>query len=174
MRQTLYQKHKKGIWHFIKFQAVGVVNFLVDYGVLSFLTAVLGWPIIIANTISYSCGVVNSFVLNRYWTFKIKLKFFSTYTFNLFMLKKPLIIRFNFLSVPFMKFVLVNLISLGINNLAVFILADLYALDKLLAKIIATVFSFTVNFAGNKLLVFRSGDAVAGLSSSAGNTDAGK
>ena len=39
--------------------------------------------------------------------------------------------------------------------MAVFILADLYVLDTFPAKLIATAFSFTVNYAGNKLLVFR-------------------
>lgn len=133
MIKKLYQKNRQGIWHFIKFMAVGAINFLVDYGILTLLNTVFGWPLLISNTISYTCGVINSFLLNRYWTFKIKHSFFSRH---------------------FAVFVMINLLSLGVNNLAVYILGDLYGFHNLWAKLIATVFSFTVNFAGNKLLVF--------------------
>jgi len=102
---------------------------------------VFGMLLAPANVISYTCGVINSFLLNRYWTFKIKHKFVSTH---------------------FVKFVFVNLVSLGVNTLAVWVLVEMYGftlgifgIENFYAKLIATVFSFTVNFAGNKLLVFR-------------------
>ncbi len=155
MRKELYQKYKKGIGHFIKFQAVGVVNFFVDYGVLSLLNVVFGWPLVLSNIISYTCGVINSFVFNRYFTFKMKLKFFSTRHIRL----KNRTIHAIFLSSDFIKFIFVNLVSLGVNTLAVYILGDLYGLPNIIAKVIATVFSFTVNFAGNKLLVFKNSSA---------------
>lgn len=143
-----YQKHKTSILHFIKFMAVGVVNFLVDLGVLTLLHSVIGLPVVPSNIVSYSCGVVNSYILNRYWTFKIKLKFFNVYT-----LKSET--KIHFLSVPFMKFIFVNLVSLGVNTLAMYILVDLYSLNPVLSKVAATFFSFVVNFAGSKLLVFK-------------------
>lgn len=133
LKAFLY-KNKKNLAHFFKFQIVGIINFFVDYGVLSLLNLGFGMPLIFANMISYTCGITNSFILNRYWTFKIKRRFFSVY---------------------FLKFIFVNLISLGVNTLAVYILADLYSLPNIGAKLIAAIFSFTVNFAGNKLLVFR-------------------
>jgi putative flippase GtrA len=153
----LFQKYKKSIFHFIKFMAVGVVNFLVDLGVLTLLHSVIGLPVVPSNIVSYSCGVVNSYILNRFWTFKIKLKFFTVYT-----LKSGR--KIHFLSVPFLKFIFVNLISLGVNTLAMYILVDLYSLNPTLSKIAATFFSFIVNFAGSKLLVFKEngGDTAAG------------
>lgn len=141
MIKRLFLKYKKGIVHFAKFVVVGAVNFLVDFGVLTLLTGVFGMLVAPANIISYSCGIINSFFLNRYWTFKIKHKF---------------------ISVHFAKFVLVNLVSLSVNTLAVWVLIDLYGLssglfgvENLYAKLIAAIFSVSVNFAGNKLLVFR-------------------
>lgn len=151
MLKELYQKHKTNIGHLVKFVAVGIVNFLVDYGVLTLLNVVLGWPLVLSNIISYSCGVINSFLLNRYWTFKMKLKFFSAYNIKL----KNKTIHPVFVSFDFMKFIFVNLVSLGVNTLAVYILGDLYGMPNIVAKLIATVFSFTVNFAGNKMLVFK-------------------
>lgn len=151
MLKELYQKNKTNIGHLLKFIVVGVVNFLVDYGVLTLLNVVLGWPLVLSNCISYSCGVINSFLLNRYWTFKMKLKFFSTYSIKL----KNRTIHPVFISFDFLKFIFVNLASLGVNTLAVYILGDLYGLPNIVAKLVATAFSFTVNFAGNKLLVFK-------------------
>ena len=157
MITKLYHKYKKGFWHFVKFQCVGVVNFFVDFGVLTLLNVVLGWPLVMSNVISYTCGIINSFVFNRYWTFQMKLKFFSAYTVALPSRSgaKKRVIHPRFLSAAFSKFIFVNLISLGINTLVVYILGGLYGLPNIWAKLVATAFSFTVNFAGNKLLVFR-------------------
>lgn len=137
--------------------AVGVINFCVDAGIGYLLNQVLGVPIVLANSVSYSCGVINSFVLNMFWTFKIRLTFFQKYYIKpgrIF--RKGL--RFGFLSVAFIKFIFVNLVSLGINTLTMYILVDLYGIDYLPSKILATAFSFVVNFAGSKLLVFREED----------------
>lgn len=148
----VFDKYKKSIGHFIKFMIVGAVNFGVDLGIFTLLHTVTGIGAVPANIVSYSCGVINSYILNRFWTFKIKLRFFSEYK-----LKNGSKIRF--LSLPFMKFVFVNLVSLGVNTLTVHILVNLYSLDPTLSKIAATAFSFVVNFAGSKLLVFRESDA---------------
>lgn len=161
--KELYIKYKKGFWHFVKFQCVGVVNFAVDLGVLTLLNGVLGWPLGIANTISYSCGIINSFILNRYWTFRIKLKFFSEYTVNIGQRK----IEFKFLSKDFMKFIAINVLGWGVNTLTMVILVNGYSLsakslgvfENFVPKLIATAFSFTVNFAGSKLLVFKENGA---------------
>lgn len=141
MIKTFFTKHKKAIGQFGKFLVVGAINFLVDFGVLTLLNGVLGMMLAPANVISYTCGVINSFLLNRYWTFKIKHKFAS---------------------IHFVKFVFVNLVSLGVNTLAVWVLVEMYGftlgifgIENFYAKLIATAFSFTVNFAGNKLLVFK-------------------
>jgi len=145
--KRIFVKHKGNLAQFGKFMAVGVANFVVDYGILYLLSTVAGFPTAPSNVVSYTCGLVNSFILNRYWTFKQKLSFFSAH---------------------FVKFVFVNLISLGVNTLAVWILVELYGftdgvygMENLYAKLIATVFSFTVNFAGNKLLVFKDDNAHA-------------
>ena len=156
-----FRKYKKSIFHFMKFAAVGVVNLGVDYGILTLLHVVAGIHIVPSNVVSYSCGVINSFFLNRYWTFKIHLKFFSEYTLKPGILFKDGA-RFKFISPPFMKFIFVNLLSLGVNTLTMYILVDLYSLtiyNNLIAKLIATFFSFVVNFAGSKFLVFNEKNA---------------
>ena len=64
-------KNKKAILQFGKFLVVGAINFLVDFGIFKLLTVVFGMLTVPANVISYTAGVLNSFLLNRYWTFKI-------------------------------------------------------------------------------------------------------
>lgn len=54
----------------IRFALVGSINTAVDLGVFTGLTILAGLPADRANAISYSCGVVTSFVLNRGWTFR--------------------------------------------------------------------------------------------------------
>lgn len=157
--KNVYLKYKKGIWHFIKFQCVGVVNFAVDFGIFTILNGLLGWPVEIANTISYSCGIVNSFLLNRYWTFRVHLKFTSEYLIG----PKERKIKVRFLSVDFIKFILINILGWGVNTLTMVVLVNGYSLsakglglfENFVPKLIATAFSFIINFAGSKLLVFK-------------------
>lgn len=52
-----------------RFAAVGVLNTLIDFAVFSVLALVLGLHVALANTVSYSAGIANSYVWNRHWTF---------------------------------------------------------------------------------------------------------
>ncbi|WFR61453.1 GtrA family protein [Paenibacillus amylolyticus] len=54
-----------------KFGIVGVANTALDAVVFAILAAV-GVPVLIAQVISYSCGVVNSYWLNGSWTFGMR------------------------------------------------------------------------------------------------------
>lgn len=54
----------------LKFGIVGLVNTGIDFALFSGLTLGLGLNAIPANVVSYSVGVVTSFVLNRSWTFR--------------------------------------------------------------------------------------------------------
>lgn len=59
--------HKKAKKPF-RFALVGILNTLVDISIYTFLSH-LGWAVLIANTISTSCGMLLSFFLNRNFTF---------------------------------------------------------------------------------------------------------
>ena len=62
------------IWQFVRFGLVGCVNTTIDLLILNGLLWL--WPgqniarLLLFNTIAYACGVLNSFVFNRYWTFQ--------------------------------------------------------------------------------------------------------
>lgn len=53
----------------LRFAVIGGINTSVDLSVFAALTALATLPPDRANGISYSCGIVSSFLLNRGWTF---------------------------------------------------------------------------------------------------------
>ncbi|NLC43155.1 MAG: GtrA family protein [Clostridiales bacterium] len=118
----------------IKFGLVGFLNTAVDFGIFTLLTAVAGLASTISHVISYCCGVLNSYFFNRTWTFKQK---------NKIHLKE------------FLKFLLVNLASLGLSTLVLNYLETEANLSVYLAKAGATICSMAINFVGSKLLVFK-------------------
>lgn len=130
-RQEKRDNSKMGLIQFVKFNLVGIVNTLVDFAVFTVLTF-FGMYYMAAQVISYSCGVANSFVMNKYWTFGDKS---SPHGYEIF------------------KFIAVNAVSLAVS------LSILYPLKPAIgvfsAKIIATLFSVMINFAGSKLWVFK-------------------
>jgi putative flippase GtrA len=62
------------IWQFLRFGLVGCLNTTIDLLVLNCLLQL--WPtqnmarLLLFNTIAYAFGALNSFALNRHWTFR--------------------------------------------------------------------------------------------------------
>jgi putative flippase GtrA len=61
-------------WQFLRFSLVGVLNTLIDLLILNLLLwlwpARNAWGLVLVNTVAYAAGAINSFVLNRSWTFR--------------------------------------------------------------------------------------------------------
>jgi len=123
----------RGLGQFIKFNVVGIMNTAVDFGVFMILNRYLGLVYAMSQVISYSCGMVNSYFLNKFWTFQK---------------------REGFTAIEVTKFILVNLSSLGISLLVLYILQSKWSWEVLPSKVLATGFSVGVNFLGNKFWVF--------------------
>jgi len=123
----------KGLGQFIKFNVVGIMNTAVDFGVFMILNRYLGLIYAVSQVISYSCGMVNSYFLNKFWTFQK---------------------REDFTAIEVTKFILVNLCSLGVSLLVLYILQSKWSWEVLPSKVLATGFSVGVNFLGNKFWVF--------------------
>ncbi len=120
--------------HVIKFGLIGIMNTAIDFGIFTLLTMVFAIGSVISHVISYSCGVINSYFFNRTWTFQRKDKSSAA---------------------EFIKFVVVNLISLGVSSLVMYLLAEIAGLHIYISKLAAVFCSLAVNFAGSKLFVFR-------------------
>src|SRR5580704_14889561 len=69
----------------VSFALVGVVNASVDFGVFSFFYFYLGFPILLANMISWIIAVTGSYVMNSMTTFaaesgrKLRLRSYATF-----------------------------------------------------------------------------------------------
>lgn len=125
-------KNKPKIVQFLRFCAVGLGNTAVDFSAF-YLLMLGGLPYLVAQVLSYSAGVANSFILNRKWTFRMRRKA-------------------NVMEV--VKFVIVNGLSLLVASGLLFILRDTHHLDLWLSKLIATGGGLIVNFMGSRLWVF--------------------
>ncbi len=119
---------------FIKFNIVGVMNTALDLGIFALLTWV-GLGEGLAKTVSYSCGVLNSYFWNSRWTFKQEHKKSAR---------------------EFLLFVLVNLVSYAVARIVLQgSLTWLHIENANIRNLIATPVSVIVNFIGNRLFVFK-------------------
>ncbi|MBU2523896.1 GtrA family protein [Patescibacteria group bacterium] len=126
----------RGLRKFVKFGLVGVLNTGVDFGIYLSLTRFFpffGSHYVIANTISYSFATLNSFFINKSWTFRDKDgKFLKQYP----------------------KFFLIQLLGLVIANIIIHIGVEVFGLYDIIAKVLSIVVTMLWNFFLNQRLVF--------------------
>ena len=122
------------VWQFIKFNLVGVMNTLVDIFVFTVLLW-LGVHYTIAQCIAYGCGSVNCYIWNKRWTFGQSSRTSGE---------------------QMMKFILMNLTVLGISIVLLYITVNWTNFSELNAKLLVTLVTMIINFAGNRLWVFKS------------------
>ncbi len=133
---------------FSKFVIVGGVNTGIDFAVLYALVTVTGITsgieLFVLNAMSFSVAVVNSYFMNKFWTFEDKTK----------TQQEPF---------KFSQFLIISVIGIGINGgvltLITGSIAPMFGLSEklwvLCAKLFATGFSLVWNFIGYKLFVFK-------------------
>lgn len=132
------------IFQICRFAIVGGLNTLIDWAVYFVIVGL--YPVesvifyTIAKGISYLCGMINSYLLNRCWTFKGSQ-------------------AANEVS-RLIKFLLVNAVSLGINSLSIYIFLNLN-LSHITSLFFTTAITFSFNFTLNKLWVFRENKMMA-------------
>lgn len=119
----------------VRFGAVGVLNTLVDWGLYYALTrwAGLGSLPVLAKSLSYGAGIINSYFWNKYWTFQQR--------------------DGSLLSiVPFM---IVSLIALGVNAGVLHLGLEVLSITEFASLILATGVTLLWNFLMSKLVIFR-------------------
>ncbi|MBN9388618.1 MAG: GtrA family protein [Chloroflexi bacterium] len=60
---------RREVTRFFRFGIVGLSATLLDFSILTGLKFFFGWPTLPANLISYSCGMLDSYILNRHWVY---------------------------------------------------------------------------------------------------------
>ena len=118
----------------IGFFLIGIVSSLVDIGVLIFLTGYCGIWYLYSAALSYCCGVLISYILNKYFTFHDRKR--------------------NYFS-QFPMFVVISFSCLMVNLCIIWMAVEIFSLNYLAAKIIATICSFFWNYYGQSRITFR-------------------
>ena len=153
---TTTNNSKKNLIQVIKFGAIGVMNTAIDYLLFALFFSLCGLDKSLAQMLSTAIAMTNSYILNRYFTFEQKgsVKIDEMW-----------------------KFIIVNLVSMGVTILLLNVFYDLWHLENIanavlgaisvpfkiegdlaviFCKLVATPFSLAVNFLGNRLWVFGS------------------
>ena len=115
----------EGVNKFVKFGLVGVLNTLINWIIFALL---------VANVIAYVIATANSYIWNSKWVFKYNGKNKKETT---------------------AKFVILNLIGLGLNTGILYLLVDMLGFNKLIALVITTGIVMIINYIVNKIWVFK-------------------
>lgn len=109
------------------------MNTAIDYAVFTLLLW-LSAHYLTAQCLSYAAGTVNSYFVNKFWTFGDKSSRGGG---------------------QFVRFVLLNGTTLCVSLGLLYVLTDRLHLHPLAGKLLVTVVTVVINYAGSKLWVFR-------------------
>jgi putative flippase GtrA len=127
---------RAGVWpvarQVARFNLVGVLNTALDLGLFFLLTGI-GMTYLLAQTCSYGCGIVNSYLFNKHWTFGLT----------------------GIRAAELVRFVAVNLSALAVSVLLVYLFHAPLRLPLLAAKAVATLLTMLISFCGSKFWVFK-------------------
>ncbi len=124
---------KKLLEQMIKFGFVGFLCFFIDYGIMVFLTEVLGVHYLMSCAVSFVVSVTVNYILSVTFVFetdKEKSKFRE-----------------------FIVFVLLSIVGLGINELCMWIAGELLGIYYMISKIGATAVVMVYNFITRKIFI---------------------
>jgi len=137
--ERLYRDKLQEIKRFFAFATIGFINTSVDFGIFTLMTKIFGFHYGISQAVSYSCGTINSFLLNSMLTFgDIK--------------------HTNAVSDRFAKFITVNLFSLAATVLFLQLCIDILHFNNMVSKVAVIIISQVINYLGYKMWVFKNGD----------------
>lgn len=124
---------KKLLAQFMKFGVVGVIAFVIDYGLLALLTELFGINYLVSATISFTASVVFNYVASMRYVFTHKEG----------MSRRR----------EFVIFVALSVIGLLINNGCMWAGVELLGVHYLLTKIVATAIVMIWNFVTRKIFL---------------------
>lgn len=131
--EQFMEKIKKLVLQLIKFGGVGVVCFLIDYGILFLLTDIVKLGVLYSAAISFSVSVVVNYILSVKFVFDTNPKHDKKRNFILF--------------------VVFSVIGLGLTELIMKIGVDYMLINYLIVKIAATAIVMVFNFVTRKLFL---------------------
>jgi putative flippase GtrA len=136
----LFNRIKKTIyfvWYkyksFILYSLIGSTGASLDFLLFLLFTNVFDWNIFVANIISVSLGVIDSFVLNVLFNFKVRDKLF----------------------LRFISFYSIGMVGLGLSSLILKIFVSDLGFERTIVKFLSIIVVVIVQYSLNKLISFR-------------------
>lgn len=127
----------------VRFLIVGVANTLTGLGTMYAAMYFLGLDIVSANILGYTIGIIQSFLLNKSWTFGSNDRAVSS----------------------FLRFLLVLAVAYSANLVTVIVTNAVFAVNPYLAQALG-IFPYTaIGYLGSRFFVFRN-QRCTGISSS--------
>lgn len=124
---------KQLIAQFAKFGVVGVIAFVIDYGLMVLLTELFNVNYLISATISFTVSVIFNYVASMRYVFTHKEELSRRR--------------------EFVIFVVLSVIGLFINDALMWVGVDLFGISYLLVKIFATAVVMVWNFVTRKIFL---------------------
>lgn len=126
---------KKLMEQIVRFGMVGVLAFLIDYGVLLLLTEVAGIHYLISSAVAFLVSVIFNYILSVAFVFETD--------------------KNRSKGIEFGLFALMSAGGLGINQLMMWLLSDLMFIPYQLSKILTTAVVMVYNFITRKRFLER-------------------
>ena len=125
-------KNNKLLMQILKFGVVGGTAFIIDYGIFTILSQLLGIHYLIASIISFSISVIYNYILSIKWVFDVSKKQTTK---------------------EFIIFIILSVIGLGLNSLIMYVSVDLMQIHEMISKIVATAIVMVYNFITRKIFI---------------------
>ena len=122
------------IKQFVKYGLVGVLNTIITISVIFIFMKLLNVSYIISNIVGYLFGFINSFFLNKIWTFKENIKINA--------------------KIKYLQFSLVSFIALLVNLFFLYVFTELLGIYYIISQVLAIGIALIINFLGNKIWTF--------------------
>ena len=119
------------------FLLIGILSSAIDIGLLWYLTGFIGIWYLASAGISYCCGTLVSYSLNKHLTFHDASGNYVT---------------------QFVTFAAISVSCLMMNLGIIWLLVGIFAVGYLSAKILATAVAFFWNYHGQRTITFRPGN----------------
>lgn len=121
----------------ISYLIFGVLTTVINILVFMFCYEKLHWNEVIANTVAWTIAVIFAFITNKLYVFKSK-----SFEVNIFW--RELI-----------TFLVARLLSLGVDDLGIWLLVGVNHANDLISKIAMNVIVVIINYVLSKLIIFK-------------------
>ena len=119
---------------FFRYVIVGGVSFIIDYGLLYFLTEFCHFHYLISATLSFIVGLVVNYLLSTKWIFR-QSKLTST-------------------ALEFIIYGVIGIVGLILNNILLYIFTDILHIHYMISKLITAALVMSWDFVGRRIILF--------------------